>query len=312
VWIVRRIIFSCRPAQVDRAVRVHRAISTRHIRAELPRTTRLANAVRSVLTGLDPTGPIWGVAMVKNEEDILEEVIRNLFAQGVDRVIVADNGSEDDTRAILERLAGELPVSIVDDPLLQQWQGAKLSMLSRVATSLGASWVIPFDADELWHGLDGRTVAECLRTARTEVVKATWLQYLPIDEVPGESFGDRFGYRLRDPDPTRKMAYRANWLTRLSNGSHWVDLPDPTEEVGLKIAHYPYRSAQQILRKARNGAAAKRAAMDEFAMREVRGEATGHKWFELEDADEDAATAYVQGLAAAGEVVHDPVSGWTR
>lgn len=45
-----------------------------------------------------PSGPfIWGITMVKNEADIIEQTIRYLLNQGVEYILVADNGFTDGT-----------------------------------------------------------------------------------------------------------------------------------------------------------------------------------------------------------------------
>ena len=45
---------------------------------------------------------IIGVCMVRDEADVIGTVCAHLLAEGVDRLIVADNLSSDDTRDILE------------------------------------------------------------------------------------------------------------------------------------------------------------------------------------------------------------------
>ncbi|WP_314660127.1 MULTISPECIES: glycosyltransferase family 2 protein [Rothia] len=45
-----------------------------------------------------PSGPfIWGRTRVKNEADIIEQTIRYLLNQGVEYILVADNGFTDGT-----------------------------------------------------------------------------------------------------------------------------------------------------------------------------------------------------------------------
>ena len=121
--------------------------------------------------------------MVKNESDIVEETIQNLLDQGVDHILVADNGSTDSTRAILSRLSQAGRVHVVDDPIVAYWQGDKMSHLARAATRMGAAWIVPFDADEMWKGEDGLTVATVLRAAETNVVAASWWDFVPLAVV---------------------------------------------------------------------------------------------------------------------------------
>ena len=44
-----------------------------------------------------PRQEVWAVSVVKNELDILPSVLDHFFAQGIDRIIVADNLSTDGT-----------------------------------------------------------------------------------------------------------------------------------------------------------------------------------------------------------------------
>ena len=52
-------------------------------------------------------GAVMAVTMVKDEADIIGRVITHLLEQEVDRVIVADNMSSDDTPQILAELASK-------------------------------------------------------------------------------------------------------------------------------------------------------------------------------------------------------------
>lgn len=84
--------------------------------------------------------------MVRNEQDVIETVIRHLLAEGVDHVLVADNLSTDQTRAILDRLSEILPVTVIDDPEPAYRQSEKVTALARRAGEQGGTWIIPFDA----------------------------------------------------------------------------------------------------------------------------------------------------------------------
>lgn len=98
---------------------------------------------------------IVGVAVVKDEADIIEPTIRHMATQ-VDGIIVADNRSTDGTRQILDRLAGELPVTVVDDPEVGYYQSRKTTDMLHLARAAGAEWCVPFDADEIAYSPFGR------------------------------------------------------------------------------------------------------------------------------------------------------------
>src|SRR5262245_51477569 len=89
--------------------------------------------------------------MVKDEADIIGFTVARMFGQ-VDEIIIADNGSTDGTRELLE----QLPVQLVDDPDPAYYQSRKMTDLAARAAAAGAEWVIPFDADEVWYSPFGR------------------------------------------------------------------------------------------------------------------------------------------------------------
>jgi len=304
IWTLRRSVNTFRREHRHRASQINRSVNIKHVQSRSSLARRSARAMSSILRNPDPSGPIWAVTMVKNEADIIEETIQTLVAQGIDQILVADNNSTDATREILERLARDLPIIIVDDPLVAYWQAEKMTRLAQVATSLGASWIVPFDADELWFGEGSRTVAEVLRSTSATIVTATWWQFLPVNEQDGVGFAQRHGYRQLKPEPYKKLAFRANWLARIGLGNHWVDLPDMREQAGLRIAHFRYRSREQMVRKIRDGVAGLRAGG-------IGNDLVSH-WWALADADDDAVHAYVQELIVNAEPVFDPASLWSR
>src|SRR5262245_40129378 len=159
-WSARRAARWIHPRDLRRNVTIQRGIATRGLEP-VGTVSQVRNAATSMKRELPVDGPIWAITMVRDEEDIIEESIVHLLRQGVDRVLVADNLSNDRTRPILESLGRTLPVHVTSDPIHPYWQGEKMSLLARAATRFGASWIVPFDADELWHGLDG-TVRETL------------------------------------------------------------------------------------------------------------------------------------------------------
>jgi glycosyltransferase involved in cell wall biosynthesis len=86
--------------------------------------------------------------MVRDEADIIEGTLRHM-ADEVDHLIVADNLSSDGTRDILDTLAKDLPLTVVDDPDPGYTQSAKMSALAeRAAVEQRASWIVPFDAED--------------------------------------------------------------------------------------------------------------------------------------------------------------------
>jgi hypothetical protein len=71
---------------------------------------------------------VVGVSMVRDEADIIEATVRHMLAN-VDHVLVADNGSVDETRGILRALAAEHPgrLVVVDDDEPAYMQSDKMT-----------------------------------------------------------------------------------------------------------------------------------------------------------------------------------------
>lgn len=196
------------------------------------------------------------VCMAKDEADIIAATVGHMVKQ-VDHVIVADNGSTDGTREILEGL----PVEIVDDPEIGYFQSRKMSALAARAVAQGATWILPFDADELWTCQWGR-IADILdqHTPDYGIVTAELFDHVataidPVDPDPIR----RLGWRRRHSLPLPKVACRAVEGVVIEQGNHWARLPIPprfTDSPAFTTHHYPYRSVEQVIRKVRNGAAA--------------------------------------------------------
>lgn len=197
-------------------------------------------------------GAIWAIGMVRDEEDVLEATLRTLVEGGVDRILIVDNGSRDGTRDLLEHLRRDLPLTIGDDRLDAYEQSAKMTHLSDLVTTAGARWVIPFDADELWTGMDG-TIAETLKAQRHPIITTDLVNIFPDAERPGH-------WRLDpQPHPDPKVAFRPFHRAVLSMGNHAVLRPGRAG-TGLGVIHRPWRSFAQFARKTRQGAEAIAAA----------------------------------------------------
>jgi Glycosyl transferase family 2 len=202
------------------------------------------------------SGGVWAVGMVRDEADIIETVVKNLLDQGVERVVVADNLSQDGSRQILEELSVDNPVTVLTDRLEAHYQAQKMTLLARAAFGAGAGWVVPFDADELWIA-PGTTVAEWLTRCDLDVVRVPVFNHVPTpsDDLSQADPIQRLTWRKASPNSLRKVAVRARRRLRLIDGNHGVTCRGRRGR-GLEIRHYPYRSEEQFLRKLRQGSAA--------------------------------------------------------
>lgn len=196
------------------------------------------------------------VSMVRDEADVIEGVIRHM-ADEVDELIVADNGSVDGTREILDRLARELPLTVINDTDPAYYQSAKMTGLANLAAGLhGATWIVPFDADEIWVG--EHRIADLLADQDANVATAELFNHLAtaVDD-PGPDPLRAMVWRQAQPAPLPKVAFRWEPGAIIHQGNHGVTLPSGAiAKPLLQIRHFPARSAAQWTRKGINGAAA--------------------------------------------------------
>lgn len=191
--------------------------------------------------------------MVKDEADVIGPVLDHMLTQ-VDSVIASDNGSTDDTRSIL---MARKRVLVRDDPDPAYHQSAKMTALASEAAGFGADWVVPFDADEVWYSPFGR-IADVLADCATAIATAALYDHVATAEDPDEPNPiARIGWRRRDSAALPKVACRTRLGVTIHQGNHGADFGATQATDGLLIVrHFPYRSAEQFVSKARNGAAA--------------------------------------------------------
>ncbi len=203
---------------------------------------------------------VWAVSMVKDEADVVVGTLQHLADEGVDGILVADNASTDGTRDLLAGLELPCRLEVVDDPEVGYYQSEKMSRLADQAHELGAVWVVPFDADEVWYAPVDR-LAEVLRSIPEPYNVAPaqlWDHYsTAIDPPEGHPF-ETIVWRQPSPGALPKVALRWAPGSTIFQGNHGAAIVGGNVETHgrLEIRHFPYRSAAQFVRKAKNGAAA--------------------------------------------------------
>lgn len=208
-----------------------------------------------------------GVAMVRNEADIVEAFVRHNLRL-LDRLVVIDHGSADATGEILLRLRDEgLPLTVGLDRSIEFHQGRVLSEAMRQSLAAhDADYGFALDADEFLMA-DSRAALEheLARIPDDAVGYLRWMLYVlsPGDRgEPGAHPFARLRHRVVDPRLTmRKVvvprAFAALPRRWIDSGNHWVfDVaPDASQRVvaGIdleaKLAHLPFRSVAQTVQK---------------------------------------------------------------
>ncbi|MEO8675828.1 MAG: glycosyltransferase family 2 protein [Casimicrobiaceae bacterium] len=207
---------------------------------------------------------LWGVAMVRNEADVIEAFVRHNLGI-LDGLAIVDHGSCDGTAEILSELQREgLPLRVSRDDEPAFLQSLRITETAReTLRDQGADFVFALDADEFLR-VPSR---ERLERALLDVPRgmhaiAHWLTYVPDSFEDGAPFGPGHVRRRlkeeRRPPAYHKVITGRGLLERpddrVTEGNHQVRSPDesvarPHARVQrdiLFIAHVPVRSRSQL------------------------------------------------------------------
>jgi glycosyltransferase involved in cell wall biosynthesis len=221
--------------------------------------------------------------LLRDEEDIVRENLDFHLTQGVDRVIVTDNGSEDDTLEILREYEAQGAVRLLVEPTDDYSQGRWVTRMARLAADEGADWVINNDADEFWWPLSG-TLKSTFEGLADDVgtVVAHRTNFVPRPE-DGHRFWERMTLREREslnplgkPLPP-KVAHRAHREITVVQGNHRVEGPelgDRVDDGSIDILHFPMRTYAQFENKIVKGGRA-------YARNRELPHRTGRTWRRL-------------------------------
>ncbi|GAA3588465.1 hypothetical protein GCM10022198_10080 [Klugiella xanthotipulae] len=208
--------------------------------------------------------------MVRDEADIVAAMLEHHLAQGVDLIIVTDNGSVDGTREIVSRYADTGRVELHDYREHDKQQSAVVSkMASRAFTEHAADWVINADADEFFIPVD-RTLT--LREALERIpiaLGAFTARVVNMTGLPGRSGSgiDRLTWRDErsnetlarsaglNAQPTPNAIHVGRADVTVAQGNHFVSIESqgqPEAALALEVLHYPWRSWAQFCTKVEN------------------------------------------------------------
>jgi hypothetical protein len=206
--------------------------------------------------------------MVRNEADVIEAFVRHNTAV-VDAVHVVDHRSDDGTREILEDLLMQgVPLTLERYDQPAQRQPEILTRLARGAFAAGADCVIPLDADEFLKIPRRSEFERAIRSFGNEYCAAMqWQTYVP-DPMPAHAHPLAAARKRRS---TEAHGLRKVILTRafgrtpqavIGPGSHTVLMEGPGQDLTANparlallpahlaaLAHFPVRSASQLVRK---------------------------------------------------------------
>ncbi|MDQ1125245.1 glycosyltransferase involved in cell wall biosynthesis [Microbacterium sp. SORGH_AS 505] len=208
--------------------------------------------------------------MVRDEADVIAAMLEHHLAQGIDLILVTDNGSVDGTRQILAEYEQSGRVIVSDYLAHDKNQTAVVSaMASRAATEFNATWVINADADEFFIPTNPETtLKEALQHTPTGVGSFS----VPVVNMTGEPAA-RGGWVnrlvLRDKreegslmetvalhaHPSDDVIHIGRPGVTVQQGNHGVDIPSlgrPSAEYDMEVHHFPWRTYEQYSTKVMN------------------------------------------------------------
>jgi hypothetical protein len=234
---------------------------------------------------------LFGVAMVRNEADIIEAFVRHNLSR-LDGLAIVDHGSFDGTAEILAQLQREgLPLRVVADEQAAFFQSRRITELSRETLQRdGADFVFTLDADEFLKIESRARLERALAVVPVGLhALAHWLTYVPDDfEAHDAAFGPgHLWWRLkRERHAMHKVIVGRALLAQpdafVTDGNHTVSLPggqSPPPHARLPAdvvayAHCPVRSHEQLAGKVIVGYLADLAA-------QAPGREFAHHWQDL-------------------------------
>lgn len=206
---------------------------------------------------------IYGVTLIKDEEDIVESMVRYNM-QILDKMIIIDNGSSDYTWIILNKLKDEGFNLILERDCSNGFNQVGMTnsiiyKIKREEYGQVPDFVIPLDADEF-------IVAESNNCSPLNIVstldkehihKVKWRSYIPsIIEFRQEFVPLNYEEcRTYDNEVGEKMIIPMDLVCDnfcVNYGNHFSNLANCGKEVintKLRIAHYPIRTIDQFYKK---------------------------------------------------------------
>lgn len=198
---------------------------------------------------------IWAVAMVKDEIDIIEHSIKNLYDQGLTGIVINDNLSTDGTLELLTAMKETYPNFILGiDEEVGYYQSSKMTNLAKTAAEeYDADFIIPLDADEIWFSNSGK-VCDVIRLSGNDVYYAPVWHMVPSKDIIVNPIVD-MNICIRNPEPFPVVAFKWREGTVIKQGNHDVQMPGEynVNRNLLQVRHYQYRSFEQFCKKVRNG-----------------------------------------------------------
>ena len=203
--------------------------------------------------------------LVRDEADIIRQNIEYHLKNGVDSIILTDNGSVDGTLEICQEYLGSGIIQIIQEPARDFSQYAYVTRMANLAsTKYNADWVINADADEFFLSENHQDLKSALSSIAPEysMVSVNRNDFVPIHRDYKDFSPTQFPYQkkkslnLRGESLPPKVVHRGGSSDiQVSQGNHSVTgsgLDNILVDSPIQIFHYPIRSINQFRSKVRN------------------------------------------------------------
>lgn len=197
---------------------------------------------------------IYSLLVVKNEADIIAAQLEDA-CRWSDKIIVLDNGSEDNTWAIVQEVAGTHAQVIAygqEKGIFKIGLRAKLFRAYRKEMNRGDWWCVRLDADEFYPG-DVRAFLRTVPDRYSVVSKHSTDYVLSQEDLPhliGKWEHDKalLTHSLFTHRRERRFMRHSPFLIWLSTWRYPHPLGKEYPE-GIPVNHYQYRSIEQMKRR---------------------------------------------------------------
>lgn len=241
--------------------------------------------------------------LVRDEEDILESNILFHLSQGVDKILVVDNGSVDGTVGILDKYKrkGVLEYEIINKHTYEQDKWVS-GMAMEAVDKYGATHLLHCDADEFWFPYKGNLKDAILGHIEKDVIYVPVINYIPPSNLDIEKLDFKnFEYMVNKTTlvpgyvtdrissqvlfytyPNKLITTRK--FTSIGYGNDTVNTKENVDSVitdKIYIHHFPIRSYHHFKRKVINGGSS-------YRKNPVKNPSIGwhwKKWYDIYEKD---------------------------
>lgn len=202
--------------------------------------------------------------MVKNEQDVIEPFLRHNHPF-FDAMIILDNGSTDQTRAIALACARELDgIFVTDLPRFDYAQAEFMTAAMNFAQSaFFADFVCFLDADEFIGTPDRASFEKSLSIVPVGAAsRHAWQTFLPDPDAPIDANADPLSQMMYQRSKELPQYFKGflrlgggvNSTVSVQQGNHGFtsstsEMPPMVRIKDVPIKHFPVRSAEQLLNK---------------------------------------------------------------